>query len=333
MDKKRIKGQFYTKGNPFLYKPFLKWFEDAYLHAKNKTLLEPFAGSNSILLLMKEATGLDLKWDSYDIDPESNEKNVTDTPIKIRNVLKRFPKRYSVAITNPPYLAKNSATRRGIKAKNVNYDDLYKDALDVMLKNVEYVAAIIPETFINQNLFQDRLAAVISITDKMFTDTYCPVCLALFTPHKSDDFFVYSNDNCLGTYKQLKKINEYIFKENYEIIFNCPDGELGLQAIDNTKEESIGFKFSEEINNTEIKKTSRSATKIKLHKQYNRKEIETIIVIANDILRERRKTTGDVFLSPFKGLRKDGKYRRRIDYKQARKILNMAIDKVDDNFK
>lgn len=328
MDKKRIKGQFYTKGNPFLYKPFLEWFNNAFENATNKTLLEPFAGSNSILLLLEEAISKVLNWDCYDIDPESNEKNITNTPIKIRNVLKKFPKKYDITITNPPYLARNSATRRGIKSINMKNDDLYKDAIEIMLKNVGYVAAIIPETFINQNCFQERLKVVISIRDKMFTDTYCPVCLALFTPEKSNDFLVYSNNDFLGSYKELEKINEYTVIQNREMIFNAQDGEIGLQAIDNTKTNSIEFKLPFDINNTEIKKTSRSATKIKLDKEYSSEEILKIINEANSILEEKRTKTGDVFLSPFKGLRKDGKYRRRIDYKQARKILNMAIDKL-----
>lgn len=37
---------------------------------------------------------------------------------------------------------------------------------------------------------------------------------------------------------------------------------------------------------------------------------------------EFRSKTRDVFLTPFKGLRKDGMYRRRLDYQLARRFVS-----------
>ena len=59
-----------------------------------------------------------------------------------------YPVGYDVAITNPPYLAKNSATRRKLKYSYPEYEDLYQKCLEVMLEKTQFVAAIIPESFI-----------------------------------------------------------------------------------------------------------------------------------------------------------------------------------------
>lgn len=328
MTTKRQHGQYFTKGNPFIYKPFLDWFDKAYSISENQTLLEPFAGSNSIILLIREALKKDFQWACFDIDPESNEDNLTDIPITIQDVLYNFPSGFDIAITNPPYLAKNSATRRGINYPYKKYDDLYKYCLQEMLNNVKYVAAIIPESFIVQNLFHDRLDRVISLKGKMFEDTECPVCLALFSPDLSNDFQIYSNDDYIGRYQELKKFNTYDTLNEYSLKFNDPYGEIAVIAVDNHIEDSIVFNEGESVNPEKIKTTSRSITRIKLPFDFTKKEIRDIIAISNKLLKEKRKKTSDVFMTAFKGMRKDGKYRRRLDFSQIRSILNAAISDI-----
>ena len=73
------------------------------------------------------------KWVCFDISPAENNK-VPECEVVKRDTIKDFPKGYKVAITNPPYLAKNSATRRELEYLGDPYDDLYKKALEVMLK-------------------------------------------------------------------------------------------------------------------------------------------------------------------------------------------------------
>lgn len=46
----------------------------------------------------------------------------------------------------------------------------------------------------------------------------------------------------------------------------------------------------------------------------------------NEILQKYREDSKDLNFSPFKGNGKDGKRRRRLDYKTARAIIEMAID-------
>lgn len=331
MTKKRQHGQYFTKGNPFIYRSFIEWFDKAYKASNNKTLLEPFAGSNSITLLIKESFNKDFNWACFDIDPESNEDNITNIPIIIQDVLYNFPCGFDIAITNPPYLAKNSATRRGITFPYEKYDDLYKYCLSKMLDNVKYIAAIIPESFIVQNLFHDRLDRVISLKGKMFEDTECPVCLALFSPTLNNNFEIYSNDEYIGNYQELKKFNNYDNKENYCLKFNDPIGEIAVVAVDNHIEDSIIFKEGNTVDSSKIKETSRSITRIKLPFDFTKKEINDIINLSNNILKEKRTRTNDVFMTAFKGMRKDGKYRRRLDFTQIRSILNAAISDININ--
>ncbi len=330
---KRGKGQFFTRGNPFIFSLFNGWFREALMENPNTILLEPFAGSNSIIKLIEEShPDVKNKWDCYDIDPESNEKNLTNIPIKIQDVLSDFPKGYSIAITNPPYLAKNSATRRGIVFPHDKYDDLYKYSLHVMLEHISYVAAIIPESFIVQGLFHNRLYGVISLKDKMFDDTECPVCLALFIPtHKKNninDFLIYSNNDYVGSYLDLKKYNSKPSKEHINMKFNDPNGEISVITIDGTKGDSIKFLSGDAISPDKIKVSSRSFTKISGFSGFTSLDIFSIIEESNNILIERRCKTEDVFMTAFKGLRKDGKYRRRLDFAQVRDIINIAVERL-----
>lgn len=332
MSKGKIKkGQFFTKGNPFVFPVFQEWlYQYALKNDKNAVFIEPFAGSNSIIKLFKEANpDLKNKWVAFDIEPESVSKNVTDIPIEKRDMLKRFPKGYNIGITNPPYLAKNSAKRKNIRFSYKGFDDLYKYSLHIMLKNLDYVAAIIPESFIVQNLFHERLFAVVSLRTKMFEDTECPVCLALFIPAGKkilkDNFKIYSNEEYIGDYQSLITLNKKSFLEEIPIVFHDPKGQIALHAIDNTFSASIVFQRGEIIPVDKVKKSNRSFTRIGGLEKFSIEEIDLIINISNDLLSKKRRQTNDVFLTSFKGLRKDGFYRRRLDFTQAREILTEAV--------
>lgn len=326
---KRLNGQFFTIYNPFNNDLFFKWMKAAG-GLDGKRLIEPFAGANNIVLMMEEL-GIKGQWGCYDVAPESQLENKTELDIELRDTLKNYPQGYDAAITNPPYLAKNSAKRRGMPYPETSYDDLYKLSLDVMLANTPYVAAIIPESFIVQDLFHDRLFGVISLTCKMFDDTDCPVCLALFVPNEQkeapDDFVIYSGNTKIGMYQDLKK---YItpFKGQVQTWrFNDPEGEIGLMAIDNTLQASISFMPGEDIAPEKVKHTSRSITRIGGF-DGDKDELEAVIIEVNRLMSERRCHTKDVFMTSFKGLRKDGKYRRRLDFAQARDLLNQAVANV-----
>jgi hypothetical protein len=56
--------------------------------------------------------------------------------------------------------------------------------------------------------------------------------------------------------------------------------------------------------------------------------VDDLIDESNGILKEIRNMTQDVFLTSFKGIRKDGKYRRRLDFGIARLILDCAWERL-----
>ena len=102
--------------------------------------------------------------------------------------------------------------------------------------------------------------------------------------------------------------------------FNDKNGKLGLLAIDNTVEPSIRFCKGGEINPNKISNSSRSITRIAIDC-----DVEKLLKKVNDRLNCFREETYDLLLTPFKGLRKDNKFRRRLDYATARLIINDCI--------
>jgi len=322
MDKKRASGRYYTRGNPFQLEPFRTWAKASNL--EHQTVLEPFAGAKDIPRLI-DATQLRCRdWTFFDIEPGA--KGIVQ-----RDTLADFPEGFEVCITNPPWLARNSATRRGLPfPEATRYDDLYKYALEQCLMNCGWVAAIIPEAFIRSGLFLERLRDFISLvpqrdgetqeesktrdTSYMFEDTEHPVGLALFTPDTTADVRIWRNNQFLGTMRELR---EHLpqSSSNRDIVFNDPQGNLGLIAIDNTVSASIRFCPPEELKDYPIRVQCRSITKIGVPRYVD-------INVLNTRLTTIREKTHDVFLTAFKGIRRDGHYRRRLDWALARAIID-----------
>ena len=132
---KQLLGQYYTTTDPFNQSDaFNAWYN---MVPKDVTILEPFAGAGHLF------NYIDADWDGYDLQP--NHPDVVE-----RNTITDFPREYSVCITNPPYLAKTVVSRKKLPVV-LNHEDLYLDALQVCLDNCDWVAAIIPSTFWNQD--------------------------------------------------------------------------------------------------------------------------------------------------------------------------------------
>lgn len=321
---KRTHGQYFTVGNPFVLPAFRNWFQATpALSSPHPTLLEPFAGANNIVRLMREA-GYDYSWACYDIDPPAPSSE--GFTVHRQDTLANFPSGFDIVITNPPYLARNSAVRRGLPYPQTRYDDLYKHALDITLSHTPWVAAIIPESFITSRLFHDRLAAVISLTSQMFDDTEHPVCLALFSPAQvlsSTDFELYDQDNFLGMYKSLSSVLRPVPSGAVAWKFNDPQGVIGLNGVDNNKRASILFVPGSSIPSSSIKHSSRAKTRISgIPSDIDPAEL---IECANDLLAQYRVRTHDMMMTSFKGLRSDGRYRRRLDFAAARNLLDHAV--------
>ena len=349
MDEKRASGRYYTRGNPFLLEPFQTWAKASNL--AQQITLEPFAGAKDIPQLIDAANLQCRDWAFFDIEPGAE-------GVVQRDTLADFPKGFNVCITNPPWLARNSATRRGLPfPEATRHDDLYKYALEQCLTHCDWVAAIIPEAFIRSGLFLQRLSDFISLVpqtqdetnyppdsgdkgvsvyspnngdkrvlvyppDKggrgvsvMFEDTEHPVGLALFAPHITSDVRVWRNNQLLGGINTLRRHLPQP-SANRGIVFNDPNGNLGLIAIDNTVSASIRFCPPEELKDYPIRVHCRSITKIGVPWRVD-------IEMLNARLATIRAKTHDVFLTAFKGMRRDGHYRRRLDWGLSRAIVDM----------
>lgn len=326
LKEKKTYGQYFTIENPFELNGFKRWWGKVNVNIDD-IIVEPFAGSNNIVKLIQEI-GIKNRWKTYDIKKQTiNEVNEYD--IELNDSINNFPCGYKICITNPPYLGKSSASRMKLPYPETHYEDIYMLCLERMLENCQYVAAIIPESFITSGLFVDRLHTVISLNTKMFNDTECPVCLALFSDI-TDNTDVYIGNEYVGTLKGLGRWKMDNFSNLYNgWKFNDPNGVIGVKCVDSQKEMDIHFHKGELIPSDKIKVSSRAFTRISgLPNNIN---IDTFIDICNDILNDYRERTYDVFLTSFKGLRKDGYYRRRIDFKTIRCIMNKAINRIDIN--
>jgi len=328
VESKRQDGQYFTRTNPFAHKIFFDWLNQIPIKYRDGRWCEPFAGANNIVEMLAELNihiADDDHWECYDIIPDLyDEQNTSGVSIKQKDMILNYPNVVSpVGITNPPYLARNSATRRGLSYPDTIYDDVYKLCIELMLKHHKYVAAIIPESFIKTNLFGERLFAVISLNCEMFDDTDCPVCLAMWVEKSTNDYSIYlSNGFCAGKMSKLRQF-EPVCSGDY--IFNEPHGKIGLYACDSTTGNSIRFVNGGDIDPRKIKNTSRCVTRI--GGIPDSIDIDKLIKMCNDELQKWRGKTHDVFMTSFKGLREDGYYRRRLDWVAAGYIIDIAMKK------
>lgn len=289
--------------------------------------LDPFAGGGDLIEVMfdldlKEVRGLDidsnLKWKLND--------SLLDIPYY----------RDTIVVTNPPYYARVSASRKKspclIYFEGNNFADLYQIAIGNVLKKYREAVFIIPETyFLTENMFfKEDLHSITVLEDNPFYDTDCPVCVACFSKGNLFEqplYDIYKNDQFLFSNAALETIlRQYIPKtEMLKITFNDPNGNIGLRGVDGVKSgEKIKFCLPEELNYNadKIKVSSRAITILNVEGDFNTKDL---IDNANLYLNNLREDTEDVIFAPFKGNNKDGKRRRRLDFAWARKILNKGL--------
>src|SRR3989338_10814940 len=320
VSKKRSLGQFFTK-NDF-------WLKDHVLEFIKSTgatiAFDPFAGDGDLLKIARKIGFKKTK--GFDIDKSLNwEQNDSLLNIpKIEN---------SITITNPPYLSNYSAKRKGIY-ENVkkyfdicNYDDIYQLAIEKCLAN-DFGIMIIPETFINSRFPKNRLVSITIIEDQLFNDTENPICVICFDNKNKtyDQIDVYKNDELIGKLGYFEKMRRTPRKNIY-MKFNAPKGQIALRAVDTTNpQKPISFMKPGEIDYdlADIKHSSRLITVIELEAKND--AIDKMIEYSNDSLVNFRKKTHDVLLSPFKGNKKNGERRRRLDYLTARAILEDAYE-------
>lgn len=230
-------------------------------------------------------------------------------------------------------MAKNSATRNQLDIDFEGTDDLYKLSLKKMLEKTSNFCAIIPHSFLSQDKFKENLWCVRILNCVMFDDTEHPVCLAFFLKNKeetglsNDDFYIYKDETYIRfgsiTEKYEALLNQ---KDELGITMNVEDGEIGFRCIDNNITNDIRMVNGYEITSP-IKHSSRSVTRMSID-NFDVKNVDKFIDTVNEFIEEFREETDDVFLTAFKGLKKDGNYRMRISFSLIKKIINFVYKEL-----
>lgn len=329
MENKKIKlGQFFTKDKLWLKSQIIDFINNS----KCSIAYDPFAGEGDLLKAALENTNLSSIY-GLDIDSSLSWK-INDSLLNIPHI------ENAIIITNPPYIAKQSASRKGIDLSKYflssKYDDLYLIALDKMLLAQKKVVAIIPESFINSNYSQkEKLSSITILEENPFDDTDNPVCVACFDScYKSyNKIKIYKNDFLINNYQNILDF-DLAPSNKIKITFNSPEGWLGLHAVDNTDDKTfIKFDFKENIKYDwkKIKISSRHFSLISIDIPIEKRKL--FITKCNEILNSIREKTADIILTPFKGNTKRGIRRRRLDFRLARAIMEKAFFEIDEHTK
>jgi len=324
--KKTALGQFFTIGQTWLRQHVLEFI----INSGKTIIYDPYAGGGDLLKTMKEK-GFE-KSKGLDID-QSLLWEVNDSLVNIPQI------EDAIIVTNPPYLAKQSASRKGINHNeyfsNSHYDDLYLIALDKMLDAQDYVVAIIPESFVNSTFKRkDRLVSITILEENPFLDTENPVCVVCFDNHSKpySVIKIYKEDEFIFNYQKLIDFNRKPSK-TISITFNTLSGWLALRAVDSTSNKKLiefgypdAFDYDWENN---IKISSRHMTIIQVN--VPKSDRDAFIEQLNNNIKQLRELSKDVIFTPFMGNRKDGIRRRRLDFKMARRIIEDVFEELYSN--
>lgn len=333
MGNRRRHGQHWTTGNPFvlsngkLHPAFAAWWQPV----KHMAAAEPFAGQGDLCRHLPSA-----KWQSlYDIRPQDLGPGLP--AVKRRDILNNPPKRLPpVVITNPPWLSAASAARRGMVVDMHEQTNLAWTATATILSLTKYAAIVLPASFLTSAFFwkvRHRLTDIIELDSDVFARTTQPACLALFVPApsaptKAKSLVIWRGARRVGTYSHLARMAGLRAMRDITIVFNCPDGQIGLVGLDGEDQKRIRFVQARAIRRLGVKPTSRHSTRIKLHKRLTKHELRRLLDLANRVLASYRLRTCDVLLPASHSRRKDGKYRRRLPFYIARLILSAAAKEI-----
>lgn len=319
MTRKLEQGVFFTEGDPFTLTAFQEFANVCGLRPYGTSVIEPFAGSNNLIDMLDTHFLFDSL--SFDINPQSKSVLEWDS-------IKEFPPHWNnyprIVVTNPPWLARNSAKRQGLAFPDTTHNDLYKLCLDRCLDAVPYVAALVPASFITSSYdCRRRLLSYTLIHSPMFLDTEHPTALVCFGESSYDQPSIYYDDEYINTLDSLHSFMPAT-RTDREIKFNDPYGQIGLKAFDGVRDlDEIEFCNGYDIEASKVTGSSRCYTRMSM-KMSDREQMnpDDFIAMANDVLQTYRTKSRDTLLTPFKSKNNSGKYRRRITYKQAAKFLN-----------
>jgi hypothetical protein len=319
-------GRFYTTQAHWLTAPIVEFIEGAL--SASPGFLDPFAGEGHLLELcasrfQRPIAGLDLHAEGWPANDS----------------LRAIPATDSIIVTNPPYLAKHSASRKGVADSVAHYyresglDDLYQIALQRCLEAARFTVAIIPETFLNSDFDKGPLALVSVLEQNPFEDTENPVCVACWDTQRKageQEARLFVEDRFCGTYGELFGLRRSVARDD-RIVFNDAAGDIALRAVDSTDPAApIAFLPAEqfEYQRENIKVSSRLLTYLSIRGLPPERRL-ALIEDANCRLAKLREASHDLILSPFKGNNRAGKRRRRLDYALARVILVESLTEMN----
>ena len=314
------RGAFNTKGDSWHNTVVQSFLQRIQLNSA----IDPFAGQGDLLNLCKSEYGMSVS--GLDIQE--------DLGWPVNDSLKLIPENAeSVCVTNPPYLANYSAKRKsmwnmvGEYFEETGRSDLYEIALDRCLESFDYIVAIIPETFLHSSYPKERCAYISILEENPFEDTTFPVCVTCWVPEAGQDPLIFLNDDEVMRFSEMVRMKGEVSR-NKRIVFNNPDGNVGLRVVDGTKvSDRICFVPATQFDypRSSIKVSSRLMTYLDIPELNTEKEIADFCARANAILESYRERSRDILLSGFKGNNKEGKRRRRLDYRLGRKIVLEAL--------
>ena len=317
--KKTRGGQFHTVRHAWL-KPQVQRFIAS---AGRVDIVDPFAGNGDIFAALRPLLP-EADFVGFDLDPAC--------AWQINDSLKRVPKvDGAMVVTNPPYLAKHSAARKGVLHQVESYyresglNDLYLIAMRTCTAAYPRGVFIVPETFLNSGHVFAGIESITVILEDIFNDTDNPVCVVCYDRDHTGAPDVYVGDERIGRYPDIMALRPKPTGA-IDIRFNVIGAPVGLRAIDLP---SAGKKISfmpaadMEYDTSGIKISSRLMTFVKVA-GVSSENVLDYCRRANRILAQLRERSHDAILSPFKGNAKDGTRRRRLDYELARAILEQA---------
>lgn len=317
---KVARGQFNTTGSEWL----LPQVREFIASSGCSQALDPFAGRGDLLAALREFS---IPLTGYDVDREL----VQECGWTLNDSLLSIPAQpNTLIVTNPPYLAKHSAKRKGVAEAVWHYyrdhTDLYQEALAECLKAVRFTVAIVPETLIGSGFPLSACRHLTVILDDLFSDTEQHVVVACFDREWSGGPEVFHGPNRVSLLSDLLQHRVHP-TGRVSIRFNEVDGQIGLRAVDSQDPaKPIAFVPSDQLvyADENIKNSSRLVTRIRV-KRLRKDRVQDVCDRANTLLQEARALSSDAILSPFKGSTKAGARRRRLDYDLARALLERAI--------
>ena len=325
---KTSKGQFNTTRSSWL----LPQVADFITTTAAEHVLDPFAGKGDLLAAVAEILP-NIKQSGYDIDPDLNKGWTYNDSLK-----EIACPSSALILTNPPYLAKHSAKRKGVLEQVDHYyqengdDDLYQVALRRCMAASRQVVAIVPETLINSGFPLDNFRHISIVLGDIFDDTEQPVVVACIDMDWREGPTIFEDAKELGHLNELRS-HRLSPSGTHLVKFNVVGGQIGFRAVDMPNpSKQIEFMPAAELGYADsgIKVSSRLVTYVMVDAQLNG-VIPMICEDANSELARIRAKTKDVILSPFKGNAKNGRRRRRLDYDLARAILEKAISRFEKN--